>query len=187
MMESERSMSVVDEQEGTAWYKQFWGWFVFTPLFVVIIASLFFVSTAFKHADDVVIDNYYKEGRMINQSFEQDQEAIRLALKGELRFDRVSGEIMLKLDAAEKLPTTLLLHLSHPANEDYDQRFELKRNAGNVYRGDLDRRIDYRWYVRIQPPSESLDTATSDLPPPPAWRLSGLIDFAQAETIAFGD
>jgi hypothetical protein len=180
-------MNSVDEQEGTAWYKQFWGWFVFMPLFVVIIASMFFVSTAFKHADDVVIDNYYQEGRTINQSFAQDQEAKRLGLRGELRFDRVSGEILLELIAKETLPSTLVLELSHPANEDYDQRFELRSNNGHLYRGDLDRPLNYRWYVRVQAPVETSETEGEVLSSTPPWRLNSFIDFAQTEHVVFGN
>ena len=56
------------EQDVKPFYRKFWFWFVFTPLIVVVCVSLTMVTVAFRHADDVVIDNYYKEGRMINQT-----------------------------------------------------------------------------------------------------------------------
>jgi len=166
-----------EEEESYAWYQQFWGWFVFTPLIVVVVASLFFVSTAFKHADDVVIDNYYQEGRTINQSFEKDMLAQALGLKGELRFDRATGEVFLQLQSDSSLAETLTLSLSHPASEKYDRQLILKRSNSQLYRGDLERDIDHSWYVRIEP--IAADTESN-------WRLSGRIDFSQGESLLLG-
>lgn len=77
------------------WYRQFWFWFVFSPLIYIMIMCSVTVTIALKGADDVIIDNYYKEGRMINQTLEQDKQAAALGLGGELRFDRTTGEISL--------------------------------------------------------------------------------------------
>jgi len=166
-----------EEEESYAWYQQFWGWFVFAPLIVVVVASIFFVSTAFKHADDVVIDNYYQEGRTINQSFEKDMLAQALGLKGELRFDRATGEVFLQLQSDRTLVETLTLSLSHPASEKYDRHLILKRSNSLFYRGDLERDIDHSWYVRIEP--IAADTESN-------WRLSGRIDFTQGESLLLG-
>lgn len=165
------------EEESHAWYQQFWGWFVFTPLIVVVIASGFFVSTAFKHADDVVIDNYYQEGRTINQTFEQDKQAQALGLKGELRFDRTTGEVFLQLESKKALTETLTLSLSHPASRKHDRQLELKRRSSLFYRGDLERNIDHSWYVRIEPVEPNGESS---------WRLSGRIDFSQGESLLLG-
>lgn len=200
-MIKQREGSGVHEQEGQAWYKQFWGWFVFTPLFVVIIASLFFVSTAFKHSDDVVIDNYYQEGRLINQRFELDKKALALGLEGELRFDRETGEVILQLTGLEALPKILKLNLSHPASQKYDRELFLTELAKNYYRGELERKIEHRWYVRIQPnfvnPNFVNPNSANPNPAKPneipeslensaGWRLNGKVDFSQSDTVTFG-
>mgnify|MGYP001619987624 FL=1 len=57
------------------WYRQFWFWFVFGPLLFIIVLCGIFVFIAFKNSDDVVTDNYYKVGRMINQTLSQDEKA----------------------------------------------------------------------------------------------------------------
>lgn len=77
------------------WYRQFWFWFVFGPLIIIVFVCAFLVSTALRNADDVIIDNYYKEGRMINQTLEQDKQAKLLGLSAELRFDLETGDVLL--------------------------------------------------------------------------------------------
>jgi len=185
-MSRQRSALNEQDQEGQPWYRQFWGWFVFTPLFVVIIASLFFVSTAFKHADDVVVDNYYKEGRMINQRFELDKRAVALGIAGELRFDRESGEVFLTLQARESLEKTLRLDLNHPASENLDRSVVLTAVSVNSYRGDLDRALDHRWYIRIQADTESVGDSQPEALNNTPWRLNGTIDFAHSDIVSFG-
>ncbi|HSX84641.1 MAG TPA: FixH family protein, partial [Cellvibrio sp.] len=90
-------MSDSPEEIVKPWYRQFWFWFVFSPLIYIIIMCSVTVTIALKGADDVIIDNYYKEGRMINQALEQDKRAQELGLSGELRFDRATGEVLLNI------------------------------------------------------------------------------------------
>jgi len=169
---------MIDSEEGSPWYKQFWGWFVFMPLFVVIVASLSFVYTAFKHADDVVVDDYYKEGRMINQHFELDKQALALGLKGELRVDQELGEIFVDLSAQGDLPETLALYLNHPVQAEYDLQLTLREVVAGRYRADLEQPLQHRWYFRLQ--------ASEKLPATQAWRLKGTLDFQQGNSVLLG-
>jgi uncharacterized protein len=160
------------------WYKQFWAWFILAPLIIVIIACAITVSIAFKNKDDIVIDNYYKEGRMINQRFEQDSTAREMGLSGELMFDREVGEVFLTLQSDVVLPEKLVLELSHPQKAEYDQQLTLKKVSEGRYRADLDARLQHHWYVRILPLSEA------EIVEAP-WRLKGEIDFKFGERVNF--
>jgi hypothetical protein len=40
------------------WYRQFWAWFILSPLITVVIVSSITVTLAVKNADDRVVDNY---------------------------------------------------------------------------------------------------------------------------------
>ena len=168
------------------WYTQFWAWFVLMPLILVVIACAITVSIAFRQADDVVIDNYYKEGRMINQRLEQDQYAAKAGLSGKLRFDLDVGEIVLFLDTQttkegksieEMFPPKLLLLLNHPTSAARDRQIILNETAPGQYRGDLERGLNYRWYIYIIP---SLLVSDRNLA---TWRLTGEIDFNNTHTM----
>ncbi len=159
------------------WYRQFWFWFLMMPLFASFIAGGILVSTAVRHSDDLVIDNYYREGRGINQVFEQDQRARDLGLTAALQFDREVGEVLLQLPPVDELPDTLKLLMDHPVSARRDQQIVLVRTRPGHYRGELEQEPRHRWYLSLVP---GLD---GDLRARAEWRLRGEIDFAQAEAI----
>lgn len=172
-------MNETDDESLKPWYRQFWFWFVFSPLIYIIIMCSVTVTIALKGADDVIIDNYYKEGRMINQALEQDKRAQALGLSGNLNFDRTSGEVLLTIvnvpsDAA-LMPDQLLLMMGHPVKAAKDQLITLNAIAPGKYRGELLVEPDYSWYLTLYPINDL--TLRKDAP----WTLSGEIDFRAAE------
>ncbi|WP_238582506.1 FixH family protein [Cellvibrio sp. OA-2007] len=177
---SERDvMSETDDESVKPWYRQFWFWFVFSPLIYIIIMCSVTVTIALKGADDVIIDNYYKEGRMINQALEQDKRAQALGLSGNLSFDRTSGEVSLTIanPPAETalMPEKLLLLMGHPVKAAKDQLITLIAIAPGKYRGELLVEPDYSWYLTLYPIDDL--ALRKDAP----WTLSGEIDFRAAE------
>ena len=173
-------MNETDEESLKPWYRQFWFWFVFSPLIYIIIMCSITVTIALKGADDVIIDNYYKEGRMINQALEQDKRAQALGLSGNLSFDRTIGEVSLTIanvpTDATLLPQQLLLMMGHPVKAAKDQLITLNAIAPGKYRGELLVEPDYSWYLTLYPINDL--TLRKDAP----WTLSGEIDFRAAET-----
>ena len=89
------------------WYRQFWFWFVFGPLIFIIVLCCFTVSIAFNYADDVVTDNYYKSGLMINQTLKQDETAAALHLVAQVKFDQATGEVLVSLTGNHTFPKNL--------------------------------------------------------------------------------
>ena len=173
---------VIDVNDGAAkpWYRQFWFWFVFSPLIYIVIMCSVTVTIALKGADDVIIDNYYKEGRMINQALEQDKHASELGLDADLTFDRVAGEVLLVIpDAPEDIalmPKELLLMMGHPVKAEKDQLIVLTAMGSGRYRGELRAEPEYSWYLTLYPVSELAQRNQA------LWSLSGAIDFREAET-----
>lgn len=165
----------VDESQ-KPWYRQFWFWFVFSPLIYIMIMCSVTVTIALKGADDVIIDNYYKEGRMINQTLEQDKQAQALGLTGNLRFDRTSGEVALTIpNPPADMPAQMLLLMGHPVKAAKDQLITMKAIAPGQYRGELVTEPEYSWYLTLYPINDI--ALRNDAP----WTLSGDIDFRQSE------
>lgn len=158
------------------WYRQFWFWYLMTPLVVVVAVTSLLISVAYRNADDVVIDNYYKEGRMINQVMVQHRRAAELQLSAQLDFDRTIGDISLTLPEDIALPDKLLLLLDHPFEADLDQTVIFSRLAGNHYAGQLEKSIDHLWYLTLMP---ELD---ADRRKEAEWILSGRIRFGKTDS-----
>lgn len=153
------------------WYRQFWFWFVFGPLLFIIGLCIFTVSLSFRYADDVVTDNYYKDGVMINQVLQQDERATALNLTAQLKFDRVAGEVFVSIANGKDLPPQLTLYMDHPVKKTMDQHILLQQTAPGEYRADLNSPPEYSWYLMLVP---GADRKRAE------WSLSGNINFAKA-------
>jgi uncharacterized protein len=154
-------------------YRQFWFWFVFGPLLFIMVLCGILVTVAFKNSDDVVTDNYYKVGRMINQTLEQDVKAAELGLVAKLKIDQLSGDVMLSLSGNHRSPKQMLLFLDNPAKANKDQRIVLTEIAAGEYRGALSAAIEYAWYIALIPEVEASRRKDAE------WLLSGQIDVAK--------
>ena len=157
------------------WYREFWAWFVFAPLIIVIIACVITVTIAFTHRQDVVVDDYYKVGKMINQSFDADTRAAELAVEATVIIDNVSAEILVRLNSKSPLKLArLTLDLSHPAESDRDQHFELNAVSVARWRQDIDHGVHGRHYVRLS----AFDDQGQEL-----WRLHGEHNFSASRQL----
>ncbi len=155
----------------TPWYKQFWPWFIIALPATVVVAGISMVFVAFKHADTMVIDNYYKEGLAINQTLEQDERAAALGLAAQLRFDTVSGEVLVDLSGSLEGSTDLELLLIHPVDAKADRAIALIAVGAGRYRADLESLPLARFYLRLQPRNGG------------DWRLNGELDFRTAQQV----
>lgn len=177
------------------WYREFWAWFILAPLIVVVIVSSFTISLAVIGADDRVVDNYYKEGRMINMRLDEDLAAARLQLTADIAFDQSIAELTVTLRTGKEgsveelgvekiFPDLLTLEFSHPSDQALDHQVQLKHIAQGQYQVELDRVLSYRWYLRLHPISQNVAASVdrSSVEDNKRWRLRGEIDFAQTSS-----
>ncbi|WP_439135288.1 FixH family protein [Pseudomaricurvus sp.] len=179
----------LDGKDDGPWYKQFWAWFVFAPLLIIMAIWVPFLTVIVKGADDTVLDNYYKEGRMINQRVDQDRHARELGLTGTLRVDQEVGDVILtisSIDADYAFPEKLELYFDHPFEADHDTFIVLQEVIPGRYQGELERRLNNRWYIRLT----SMPVTTAELgaaaPDLEDWRIIGELDLAKGSSMTFG-
>lgn len=149
------------------WYRQFWPWFIMALPATAVVAGLTTVGIAVVNQDSVVRDDWYKEGKAINQSLERDTVAARLGMAADVKVDEVTGEISVRLrqSGSAALPDRLTLYFQHPTQASADQKLVLARRD-NEYRGQLPHALHGRFYVELGTPE---------------WRLLGNREFPQAE------
>jgi len=96
------------------WYRQFWPWFLILLPASVVVAGLTTLYIANRHADDLVVDEYYKDGLAINRQLEKKQRAEQQGIAASLVFSgsRVSARVSGPVDAQQ-----LRLFMSHPPLE----------------------------------------------------------------------
>ncbi len=148
--------------DSQVWYQQFWPWFVFALPATVVVAGIVTVLIAIRHSDNLVVDNYYKEGLAINQYLEQDKYALKNNLVAKLHIN-ANTQLSLTLSELSDVSDHLLLHWQHPTNKKKDFSTVLTQRSNHHYEASLNDRISGRWYLTLSAFSSAGDTSP--------WRL----------------
>lgn len=160
-------MHRLPDTDSTPWYRQFWPWFLIALPGAVVIASFNMLYLAVSNADDMVVDEYYKEGLAINRQLEKRQLAEQMGLDVHLAIN--TGEVVVNISGPVN-DASLEMRLSHPMEADRDFHTTLYRVGPGLYSGALEAPVAARWHW-------TLSTGESS-----GWRLDGVIDrtdFAQ--------
>ncbi len=148
------------------WYRQFWPWFLIALPAIVVVAGVNMVFIAHEGADDLVVDEYYKDGLAINRKLEKRERAEQLGISARLTID---GEDIRVLTQGPVTAGQLQLSLSHPLESDRDFEVIVIQSLPGEYLGSLTSTVAPRWHWALQLSGEQ------------GWRLDGSItaaDFA---------
>ena len=140
------------------WYRQFWPWFLILLPGTAVVASLYTLIIANQYADDLVVDDYYKEGLAINRQLKRQNEARVLQLKATFTSQQRQLDIQLEgpIEASQ-----LRLLLSHAMESDQDFAVPVQQIGRGHYRVLLPQVLKGRWHW-------TLDEGVSS-----HWRLDG--------------
>lgn len=142
------------------WYRQFWPWFIFSLPATVVMAGIVTIIIANRHADDLVVRDYYKTGLAINQQLEKREQARATGMAVQFEIDKSTVVARVNGPAYHQL---LTLRLSHPLEADRDFEVMLSREAEGLYRARLERPIAPRWHWIVEAAHDS------------EWRLDGVL------------
>lgn len=149
----------------TAWYKQFWPWFLLVPLIVTVIVGITMLTFSIQVFDGTVNDNYYKEGLAINQTLERDHKAAQLGMAASLKVDNLTGDVLITLNGQlESWPEQLSLQFINPTRANRDYSVVLTQVTANHYRGQVEKAPLNLWYLDIAAPDNN-------------WRIKGSAEF----------
>ena len=116
-------------QSQLPWYKHGWLWFVMlVPLSAVAFGVVMVISANYQ-PDDLVVDNYYKEGMGINLLLEQDNRA--QAMQASVRLSAITpdGVVFDIAGGSDDLSVSLF----HVSDASLDLTIELVNNGNNIY------------------------------------------------------
>lgn len=114
-------------------------------------------------ADGLVTDDYYKQGKAINEVLVRDKKAAELGLSAVIDFNSSDSAIILQFDKGllEYYPKTLTLHVQHATRERNDLTVLLHHGIGDRYIGHLTHKISEGiWYFGIDHEQWKLNART---------------------------
>jgi len=139
----------VSQTEGP-WYKEFWLWFILTPLFIVFIAGFNMLYLAIVTNDGVVVDNFYKDGKGIIVRHEEDTSARDRKLRANLHWANDHLTVQLSGNLVP-LPEVLELLIIFPTAQAHDVIVKLAHQGLGEYRGSLNSDIKGYRQLQLQP------------------------------------
>ncbi|QNA89496.1 cytochrome oxidase assembly protein [Massilia sp. Dwa41.01b] len=96
-------------------YRHRWPWFIMLGPVAVMLATAVTVSLALRQPEAMVVDDYYKQGKAINQDLRRDRVATALQLAFDARFDAAAGTLEGRLASfGRPMLAPFRLQLAHP-------------------------------------------------------------------------
>jgi hypothetical protein len=153
------------------WYTHRWPWLLMLGPFLVIVAGAVTIWLAVTHQDALIVDDYYRQGKAINQDLRRDRVASALGLSFSGRIDAASDTLSGSV-VAGGVPVRgkIRLHLAHPTLPEKDIQLLAQLDANGHFRMALpllDRAV---WQLLIE--SEQRD-----------WRLNGAWRWPEQTTL----
>ncbi|GGC18322.1 FixH family protein [Pseudoduganella buxea] len=144
------------------WYAQRWPWLLMLGPAIVLVACFYTGWIAFSQQDALVVGDYYKKGKAINQDLRRDRAAGALGVTVALRYDAAEGQLRGRIATAGGKAVTgpLPLHLAHATQPDKDIRLLLHPAADGSFAIPLPLLERSRWVVLVEDAHKT-------------WRLEG--------------
>lgn len=170
-------MSSLIDSPPLPWYRQGWPWFLISLPLVSVVLGIGMLVLAFGSNHALVVDDYYTEGKTINQRIERDRQAALLGLSA--RFGRQAGALVVNLHAASRplhasrqapathsadgsaasgfvAPEILELRWIHVTQAERDGKAVLRHAGGGRYvAADTQLPVDGIWHIHLQPPGDA--------------------------------
>ncbi|MFM1683486.1 FixH family protein [Aeromonas salmonicida] len=130
------------------WYRQFWPWFIIALPAAAVIAGISTAIIASKDGVNLVAEDYYKQGKEINQDLSKFDRSEALNIRIALEVN--GNELILKPLSGEIPPRqALYLSLFHPTLAGMDSEHMVTADASGVYRLLLDQPLSGKWHIRV--------------------------------------
>jgi hypothetical protein len=143
------------------WYAHPWPWLLMLGPVMVIVAGIHTTWLAFTKQDALVVDDYYKQGKAINQDLRRDRAAAALGLQLAMHYDAAQGKLSGRLDGKVRLAEGVIrVRLVHSTLPEKDIRLEAKIDSDGKFEAVLPVLEKARWQVMVE-------NAAGD------WRLAG--------------
>ena len=160
----------------THWYQEPWVWFIIGIIVVTVSWGTYRVIFAFQHADEVVVDDYYKVGKAINQDLSRDRRAAQQHIQAVITVNAQTHALKVAMDGnTSDWPQQLRLRIMPTARDTAPQTIALLQtpHQATLYSGQSQGIADGRYYVQL----ETLDEITPEQGYLSGWRLNREVVF----------
>lgn len=152
-------MNAISPAHPTPWYRQRWPWILIAIPATSMVLGFTLLYLAITTDDGLVVDDYYRQGRAIDQTIARTVAAAEKELVADVNLRAESVRIELSAKEGVALPDEVVVSFIHPTRAGFDQVMRLPLAEG-AYAGPVSPLSVGRWHVQIEDGQR-------------AWRLHG--------------
>jgi uncharacterized protein len=133
------------------WYKHRWPWLLMLGPFVVVVAGIITGWLAYTNQDALVVDDYYKQGKTINQDLRRERVAASMKLEATLRYEPDGGKLVGTIAShSQPLPAKLFITLVHSTQPGKDLTLNAQSDQEGRFTVGLPMLDMARWQIVIE-------------------------------------
>jgi hypothetical protein len=133
------------------WYRHPWPWLLMLGPAAVVAAGAHTTWIAFTQQDALVVDDYYKQGKAINQDLRRDRAALRLGITSVLRYEPASGSLTGTVASRAGAQTeALVIQLVHSTQPEKDIKLLVRPDAAGNFSVRLPMLEKALWQVQVE-------------------------------------
>lgn len=133
------------------WYRQRWPWFLMLGPAIVVVAGCITMWIAWTRQDAMVVDDYYKQGKAINQDLRRDRVASAMRLTFDARYDAAAGVLDGGMDGlAGPVTTPYRILLAHSTQPEKDLVLDVAPDGQGRFKVALPMLEQARWQVVVE-------------------------------------
>jgi len=133
------------------WYRHRWPWFLMIGPFAVMIGTGVAVYLGAHTPDAVVVADYYRQGKAINQDLRRDRVATALELRFAARHDARAGRVNGKLASrGQPVVAPFRIRLAHPTQPAKDLVLEALPDAQGRFSARMPQLEATHWQVVVE-------------------------------------
>lgn len=160
-------MHATPNTTASPWYTHRWPWFLMLGPATVLVGGAFAAWLALGHPDAMVVDDYYKQGRAINQDLRRERAASVLHLALHARYAPGPGRLEGRIESfGQPLAAPFTLRLNHPTQPGKDLVLQVPVDAQGRFSLAVPGLEPTHWQVSAEGGRQ-------------AWRLAASWDWAQ--------
>lgn len=133
------------------WYKHRWPWFLMIGPVAVMVAGAFTTYLAVSTPDALVVGDYYKQGKAINQDLRRDRVASALRLTLQVRYDTQAGKLVGRLESfGQPMTGPFRVLLAHPTLPSKDLALDARPDNTGRFSIDVPGLERTHWQVVVE-------------------------------------
>lgn len=149
------------DKDQKPWYRQRWPWLLMIGPAWVVVGAFIMIWLANRTPDALVVDDYYKRGKAINQDLSRDRAAAEKQLQVEARYNPANERLEGVLSAAgAPASAELEIQLVHSTLPEKDLKLTARSDAQGSFSVPLPMLERARWQMIVEGDGR-------------AWRLTG--------------